>query len=158
MNRSHLFCGAALLVSVGAIASCSSGVGAKPTPADHPAGMNAVKDSACTSAQLRRIRRSTARTRIVPNPKRKGFLNTHKTAVDIKLGTLLVVSVRRADTLYLATPSGCWVKPQSHINHGLMTAVLLMNRTGYPALEYVPYYAYNAPEQAQDTYLHVVRR
>lgn len=103
MNRSGLFLGVAIAASASAIASCSSGVGPKPTRA-HPAGFRDVKDPACTRAELRRIGPTTPRTRVAPNPKQKGVLNTRKTAVNIELGTLLVVSVRRANTLYLATP------------------------------------------------------
>jgi hypothetical protein len=157
MNRSRLFLAVAVAASAGAIASCSSGVGAKPTRA-HTAGLKDVKDPVCTRAELRRIGPNTPRIWIAPNPERKGVLNTRKAAVKIELGTLLVVSVRSDNTLYLATPSGCWVKPQSRIRGSMMTVVFLMNRTGYPALEYVPYYPYNAAEEGQDTYLHVVGR
>jgi hypothetical protein len=96
--------------------------------------------------------------RIVPNPKRKGQLNTHKTARKIRLRTLLVVSVKRDNALYLTMSSGCWVKRDSHIGHGVMTVAFLMTQTGYPELQYVPYYPYNAAEENQTSYLDVVRR
>lgn len=156
MNRSRLFLGVAIAASAGALASCSSGVGGTPTLA-HTGGLKDVKDPACTRAELRRIGPTTPRIRVAPNPKRTGVLNTRQTAVKIELGTLLLVSVRPDNTLYLATPSGCWVKSQTRIRNGVMTAAFLMNRAGYPSLEYVPYHPYSATDKAQDTYFHVVR-
>jgi hypothetical protein len=86
-----------------------------------------------------------------------GLLNTRKTAVRIKLDTLLVVTAKERHTGYLAVSAGCWVKRESHIKQGVMTVVFMMNQAGYPVLEHVPPLPVGAEDVGEGTYLHVVR-
>jgi hypothetical protein len=137
-----------LLLSFG-IASCSSGA---PTVAEGPD----VRSPGCTNAQLDLVGRRTPRTHIRAS-ERMGYLNTRKTAVRVKLDTLLVVTAKERDTGYLAVSTGCWVKRESHIEHGVMTVVFMMNQAGYPVLEHARPVPAGAAGAGEDTYLHVVR-
>jgi hypothetical protein len=141
-------------------ASCGSGsesrTTALPTIQDSE-GLGDVRSPACTPDQLRQVSRSTPRTRIHLHA-RLGVLNTRKTAVRIKLDTLLVVTIKERDTGHLATSTGCWVRRESHVRRRVMTVVFLMNHTGYPVVVSSRSVPPGAEDVGADTYLHVVRQ
>ena len=138
----------------GVVTGCgATNAGPKPT-VPHPEGLADVRSPACTKDQLRHVSRGTLREPIHTSG-RPGFLNTHRTAVKIKLNTLLVVTAKKRDTGYLAVSAGCWVKRESHVKRGVMTVVFLMNRPGYPILEHQPPLPAEANHSGEDTYLHV---
>jgi hypothetical protein len=87
-----------------------------------------------------------------------GFRNTRKTATEIPLDGLLVVTAKKRDTGHLAVSAGCWVKSESHVKHGVMTVVFLMNHTGYPVLVHTAPVPAGADDAGEDTYLHVLVR
>jgi hypothetical protein len=145
----------------GLVAACGATLdpqGTVPGPngfVAHPAGLGAVRSPVCGSEQLRQVRHGTPRSRMhLTGPP----FNTRKTAVRIKLGTVLVVTVEERVTEHLTLTTGCWVRPESHIKHGVMTVAFLMNHLGYPILAWVRPIPNGAEVVSPDTYLHVVRQ
>ncbi len=141
----------------GACSSAVPGHPAKPIR-QHPGGLSDVRSAACTTDQLRQLKPNTPRTALAANTTRTGFLNTRKTAPEIKRDTLLIVTTPKRDTLFIAVSSGCWVKGASHIKAGVMTVVFLMDQAGYSVFEHEPFHPYLAAVTATETYLHVVAR
>lgn len=123
-----------------------------------PRGLRDVYSPVCTKAELHQANSGFSAAYIHIKGTQPGFVNTHKTAVEVKLGALLVVTIKERDTIHLAVSSGCWVKHESRVSDGVMRVVFLMNRVGYPALVDLPFPPYSAGNPGQITYLHVVRQ
>lgn len=147
------------LLLLGAVACSSTGASTGSMPAEaHSRGFKAVESPPCTTKQLRVVNHEAPITRIRIRSNHPGHANTRKTAVEIRLDALLVVTVKQRETGHLATTTGCWMKRESHVRRGIMTVAFLMNRAGYAHLVTIAAVPLGADLAARDWNLRVVRR
>ena len=123
----------------------------------HSRGFKAVESPPCTTKQLRVVNHEALITRIRIRSNHPGHANTRKTAVEIRLDALLVVTVTTRDR-----PSGDYDRvldeARIHVRRGIMTVAFLMNRAGYAHLVTIAAVPLGADLAARDWNLRVVRR
>jgi hypothetical protein len=143
-----------LFVAVACGAS-SATTGTQQVKSGRSSAFAAIKSPVCTSAELRVVHPGTHRTSIRSRTAPAVVANTRKTAVKMQLNTLLVVKIEHRDLGHLATSTGCWVRQESYIKHGLMTVVFLMNHRGYPRLVSAQKEPGSADQTGRVTILHI---
>jgi len=142
------------MVLLGAVA-CGSSSATKRS--DVPSAvLSRIGTAPCTSTELRQVGPSTHRTQVRIRSLTVGFGNTPNTAVKIPLNTLLVAVVKTGRLTGILTTTGCWVKSDSNVKAGILTAVFLMNKTGHARLNATRPVPPGAAAAPHGIFIHVV--